>query len=174
MVSHSGLKIQRAADTNTRFLWRNHLLLLISSLAGQRCPRQEATGFGSQSHARKLSDPCGNRWPTSEQRSEPLRVFHLQNHQGFPPAAAICAWPKKRLQNSTIKRKESLRNAGSLNKQCARQNSSTFDVKGLGSLVFKLFSVSVRRFLNFNVKPLFLCVKNWTPKKRLFVKPHWI
>lgn len=43
MVFNSGLHIQWAKDTKTRLLWRNHLLLLISSLAGQRGPRQEAT-----------------------------------------------------------------------------------------------------------------------------------
>lgn len=42
--SFRSLKILRAVDTNTRPQWRNHLLLLISSTAGQRGPWQEAAG----------------------------------------------------------------------------------------------------------------------------------
>lgn len=42
--SFRSLKIQRGIDTNTRPLWRNHLLLLISSSVGKRGPRQEAAG----------------------------------------------------------------------------------------------------------------------------------
>lgn len=59
-------------------------LLLISSASGQKGPRQEAVGFfGSQSRVRKLSDPCGGHWPTSEVvqgASEGFGVFFF-----FPP-----------------------------------------------------------------------------------------
>lgn len=70
---------------------------------GRRGPDRKPWVFGSQSHVRKLSDPCGCHWPTSEVvqgASEgfggffPPSFSNSSANGGLPPAAAICARPQ--------------------------------------------------------------------------------
>lgn len=108
-----------------------------------RGPQTGSHGFGSQSRVRKLSDPCGCHWPTSEWCSEPLRVFFFffvtPAPSGTPSGCChLCQTPKC-LQNSTIKSKSSVGNAGSLNKPCIPQRGSVLDLNWRGSLGFNCF-----------------------------------
>lgn len=91
--SFRSLEIQRAVDTNTRLMWRNHLLL-ISSSAGQRGPREEATGSAANHVPESCQILVVAIGPHQSGTASLWGFFWLQSHQGFPPAAAICARPK--------------------------------------------------------------------------------